>query len=85
QPVERFLPNTDHVDVSQLRFEHKGTDNFFEALRAFLRHDPDVINVGEIRDTQSCGVTVDAANTGHLVTATTHANDPVMGFRRLAS
>ncbi|HDZ3359586.1 TPA: Flp pilus assembly complex ATPase component TadA [Pseudomonas aeruginosa] len=85
QPVERFLPNTDHVDVSQLRFEHKGTDNFFEALRAFLRHDPDVINVGEIRDTQSCGVTVDAAKTGHLVTATTHANDPVMGFRRLAS
>lgn len=92
QPVERFYPNVEHVDVSQLRFESKngesagkGSENFNKALRALLRHDPDIINVGEVRDAESCSVTVDAANTGHLVTATTHANSPVMGFRRLAS
>lgn len=86
-PCERILPGTQHVDVSQYYFpESEGlTVNRFEkTLRAIVRHDPDVIFVGEVRDKESCKVSVDAANTGHLVFTTTHANSPVMGFRRLS-
>lgn len=87
QPCERILPGVYHIDVSQHHYpgDKRDTDNFAMALRAILRHDPDLIFVGEVRDKESCMVSVDSANTGHLVFTTTHANDPVLGYRRLAS
>lgn len=89
QPVERTLPGVMHIDVSQHHYNENergsDTDNFGMSLRAILRHDPDVLFVGEVRDKESCMVSIDASNTGHLVFTTTHANEPVMGFRRLAS
>ena len=86
QPVERVLPGVRHIDVSQHRYAGKpSSENFSMALRAILRHDPDVIFVGEVRDKESCTVSIDAANTGHLVMTTTHANSPILGYRRLAS
>ncbi|MBF6615620.1 MAG: Flp pilus assembly complex ATPase component TadA [Candidimonas sp.] len=89
QPCERILPGVLHIDVSQHRYNENergsDTDNFGMTLRSILRHDPDVVFVGEVRDKESCMVSVDASNTGHLVLTTTHANDPVLGYRRLAS
>lgn len=89
QPVERVLPGVKHIDVEQHRYMQvdngPAPDKFAMALRALLRHDPDVIFVGEVRDKASCMVTIDAANTGHLVMTTTHANDTVLAYRRLAS
>ncbi|MBA1280205.1 GspE/PulE family protein [Stutzerimonas stutzeri] len=89
QPCERILPGVLHIDVSQHRYNENergsDTDNFGMALRSILRHDPDVVFVGEVRDKESCMVSVDASNTGHLVFTTTHANDPILGYRRLAS
>ncbi|MDU4254439.1 GspE/PulE family protein [Pseudomonas sp.] len=89
QPVERILPGVLHIDVSQHHYieaeRASDTDNFGMALRAILRHDPDVVFVGEVRDKESCMVSIDASNTGHLVLTSTHANDPILGYRRLAS
>lgn len=85
QPVERILPGVKHIDVEQHSYGETKADKFALALRALLRHDPDVIFVGEVRDQASCMVTIDAANTGHQVYTTTHANDTVMAYRRLAS
>lgn len=87
QPCERVLPGVLHIDVSQHRYNDPALDDdtFSMALRSILRHDPDVIFVGEVRDKESCVVSIDSANTGHLVFTTTHANDTVLGYRRLAS
>jgi len=87
QPCERILPGVLHIDVSQHRYNDPALDEdtFSMALRSILRHDPDVIFVGEVRDKESCMVSIDSANTGHLVFTTTHANDTVLGYRRLAS
>lgn len=87
QPCERVLPGVLHIDVSQHRYNDPALDDdtFSMALRCILRHDPDVIFVGEVRDKESCMVSIDSANTGHLVFTTTHANDTVLGYRRLAS
>ena len=49
--------------------------NFAAALRAFLRQDPDIIMVGEIRDFETAEIAVKAALTGHLVLSTLHTND----------
>lgn len=57
---------------------------FAEALRAFLRQDPDVIMVGEIRDAETARVAVRAALTGHLVFSTLHTNDAAAAVPRLA-
>lgn len=87
QPCERVLPGVLHIDVSQHRYNDPALDDdtFSMALRSILRHDPDVIFVGEVRDKESCAVSIDSANTGHLVFTTTHANDTILGYRRLAS
>ncbi len=68
-PVERHF---DHVSQTQVH-PQIGLD-FPTCLRAFLRHDPDVILVGEIRDKATAAVAVQAAMTGHLVLASIHAN-----------
>ena len=56
---------------------------FASGLRSFLRHDPDVILVGEIRDLETAEVAINAALTGHLVFSTLHTNDAVTATTRL--
>jgi len=56
---------------------------FAKALRAFLRHDPDVIMIGEIRDQETAEIAIQAALTGHLVLASLHTNDALSAFTRL--
>jgi len=56
---------------------------FADGLRSMLRHDPDIIMVGEIRDQETAGLAVQAALTGHLVLSTLHTNDAASGMTRL--
>jgi type II secretory ATPase GspE/PulE/Tfp pilus assembly ATPase PilB-like protein len=58
-------------------------NTFAKYLRAFLRHDPDVIMVGEIRDSETAGLAFRAAQTGHLVLSTLHTNDAISALPRL--
>lgn len=77
-PVEYNLTGITQVQV------HQGIGFTFDvALRAFLRQDPDVIMVGEIRDNETVGIAVKAALTGHLVLSTLHTNDSVATVTRL--
>jgi type IV pilus assembly protein PilB len=57
--------------------------DFATLLRALLRQDPDIIMIGEIRDSETAEITVKAAQTGHLVLATIHAQDTLEAFARL--
>ena len=77
-PVERYLESAIQVQVKP----EIGLD-FAEALRSFLRHDPDVIMVGEIRDKETATTAIEAALTGHLVFATLHTNDAPSSIIRL--
>jgi len=61
--------------IRQVQLNHKAGMTFASGLRSILRQDPDVIMVGEIRDTETAGVAVQAALTGHLVFSTVHTND----------
>jgi type IV pilus assembly protein PilB len=54
-------------------------------MRHFLRHDPDVILIGEIRDVETAKLAIEAANTGHLVFSTLHTNDAVSAIKRLGN
>lgn len=76
-PVEQPIEGVSQVQVS-------GKVNFAQALRSFLRHDPDVILVGEIRDKETVEIGLRAAMTGHLVLSTLHTNDSVGAVTRLA-
>ena len=69
--------------VSQLQVNPKIELTFARALRSMLRHDPDVIMVGEIRDRETANIAVRAALTGHLVLSTLHTNDAAGGVNRL--
>ena len=80
QPVEKYYPNAKQINVRE-----DGNLTFTTALRSILRHDPDVILIGEIRDDEGCNKAVEAALTGHLVLTTTHANDAVGVIERLAT
>lgn len=73
--------NFEHV--TQLQVSHKSGLTFPSAIRSFLRQDPDVILVGEIRDTETARAAVQAALTGHLVLATLHAIDAERAVPRL--
>jgi general secretion pathway protein E len=77
-PVEYHF---DHVSQTQVAAQLGLT--FAAALRSFLRQDPDVILVGEIRDPETAAVAVQAAMTGHLVLASVHANDALAVLPRL--
>ncbi len=77
-PVERRIPGVNQVQVNT---EIGWT--FAEALRAFLRQDPDVLMVGEIRDRETAEIAVRAALTGHLVLSTLHTNDAASTVARL--
>jgi len=78
-PVEIQLPGVNQVNVHP-----KVGLTFATALRAFLRQDPDVILVGEIRDLETAEIAVKAAQTGHLVLSTLHTNDAPKTLSRLA-
>ena len=77
-PVEITVPGINQVNVNV-----KTGLSFAEALRAFLRQDPDIIMVGEIRDLETAEIAVKAAQTGHLVLSTLHTNDAPQTLNRL--
>ncbi len=77
-PVEITLPG-----INQVNMNPKAGIDFSTALRAFLRQDPDVIMVGEIRDQETAEISVKAAQTGHLVLSTLHTNDAPQTLNRL--
>lgn len=68
-PVEFLIPG-----ITQIAVDRAGKVTFARALRSLLRHDPDVLMVGEVRDEETADVAVKAAMTGHLVLASLHAN-----------
>jgi type IV pilus assembly protein PilB len=77
-PVEINMPGINQVNVNP-----KVGLTFAAALRAFLRQDPDVIMVGEIRDLETAEIAIKAAQTGHLVLSTVHTNDAPKTLGRL--
>jgi len=77
-PVEYEL-----AGIGQVQVNHKIELTFASALRAFLRQDPDVILVGEIRDRETAENAVQASLTGHMVFSTIHTNDSASAFARL--
>jgi type IV pilus assembly protein PilB len=79
-PVEFNLPGINQVPVR----EQIGL-NFAGVLRSFLRQDPNIILVGEIRDAETAGIAVKAALTGHLVLSTLHTNDAPSSINRLVN
>ena len=77
-PAEINLPGVNQVNVND-----KAGLTFAAALRAFLRQDPDVIMVGEIRDLETADISIKAAQTGHMVLSTLHTNDAPTTLTRL--
>jgi type IV pilus assembly protein PilB len=77
-PAEINLPGVNQVNVN-----NKVGLTFAAALRAFLRQDPDVVMVGEIRDLETAEIAIKAAQTGHLVLSTLHTNDAPQTLTRL--
>jgi type IV pilus assembly protein PilB len=77
-PAEIMLPGVNQVNVNE-----KAGLTFATALRSFLRQDPDVIMVGEIRDLETADIAIKAAQTGHLVLSTLHTNDAPTTLTRL--
>jgi type II secretory ATPase GspE/PulE/Tfp pilus assembly ATPase PilB-like protein len=77
-PVEYFFS-----DITQVQVNEEAGVTFANALRSFLRQDPDVILVGEIRDSETAKIAIQAALTGHLVLATLHTADAPSAIPRL--
>ena len=77
-PIEYSFP-----DIMQTQVNPKINLTFAKLLRAFLRLDPDVILVGEIRDEETASIGFDAALTGHLLLSTVHTNDSISAITRL--
>lgn len=77
-PAEINLPGINQVNVNE-----KAGLTFAAALRSFLRQDPDVIMVGEIRDLETAEISIKAAQTGHLVLSTLHTNDAPTTLERM--
>jgi type IV pilus assembly protein PilB len=71
------------VGINQVQINQKIGFTFAEALRAFLRQDPDVLMVGEIRDRETAEIAIKAAQTGHLVLSTLHTNSAAESLTRL--
>ncbi len=77
-PIEYTLPG-----LCQMQMNRKIGLTFATALRSFLRQDPDIILVGEIRDKETAGIAVEAALTGHMLFSTLHTNDAPSTVSRL--
>lgn len=78
-PVEYYLEG-----INQIQVNTKTNLTFSEGLRSILRQDPDVIFIGEIRDSETADIAVNSAMTGHLVLSTLHTNDAATALPRLA-
>ncbi len=88
EPTRKIITIEDPIEyqlkgVNQMQVNSKLDFTFAHGLRAVVRHDPDVILVGEIRDRETAQMAVQAALTGHLVFATLHTNDASTAFTRL--
>ncbi len=77
-PIEYEIPG-----INQIQVNYKTGLTFAKGLRAILRQDPDIIMVGEIRDSETAKIAVQAALTGHLVLSTLHTNDSPSAITRL--
>ncbi|MEX0701622.1 MAG: GspE/PulE family protein [Planctomycetales bacterium] len=77
-PVEFSIP-----DVNQIEINTKAGQSFATSLRNILRQDPDVLMIGEIRDRETAEIACQAANTGHMVLSTVHANDTFTALHRM--
>jgi CheY-like chemotaxis protein len=77
-PVEYRLSG-----ISQVEVNDKAGRSFSAALRSILRQDPDVVLIGEIRDSETAEIAIQAAMTGHLVLSTLHTNDAISSIPRL--
>lgn len=77
-PVEYNIVGVNHIQINT-----KSDLTFANGLRSILRQDPNIIMVGEIRDTETARITVNSALTGHLVLSTVHANDAISAIPRL--
>jgi len=77
-PVEFEVGGINHIQVNP-----NGNLTFANGLRSILRQDPDIVMVGEIRDTETARIAINAAMTGHLVLSTLHTNDAVTTIPRL--
>ena len=77
-PSEINLPGVNQVNVNE-----KAGLTFAAALKAFLRQDPDIIMVGEIRDLETADISIKAAQTGHMVLSTLHTNDAPATLTRM--
>ena len=77
-PVEFYIPG-----INQVNIRDEIDLNFAAALRAFLRQDPDIMLVGEMRDQETVDIAIKAALTGHLVFSTIHTNDAASTVHRL--
>ncbi len=88
RPEIRILTAEDPIEYvyenfSQCEVNEKIGNTFAKYLRAFLRHDPEVIMIGEIRDAETAEMAFRAAQTGHLVLSTLHTNDAISAVTRL--
>lgn len=88
QPERNISTAEDPVEinlegVNQVQINIKADMTFANALRAFLRQDPDVVMVGEIRDLETAEISIKAAQTGHLVLSTLHTNSAPETITRL--
>lgn len=77
EPVEYDIPGISQVEIDSQKIRFAG------ALRSIMRHDPDVIMIGEIRDAETASIAIKAALTGHLVLATLHTNTAASAVTRL--
>ena len=77
-PVEYRMEN-----VNQIEINSRAGNSFATSLRSVLRQDPDVVMIGEIRDAETANIACQAANTGHMVFSTVHANDTITALYRV--
>lgn len=77
-PVEYRIEN-----VNQIEINARSGNTFATSLRSVLRQDPDVVMIGEIRDAETANIACQAANTGHMVFSTVHANDTITALYRV--
>jgi len=77
-PVEYQLPGVNHIQVNP-----RAGLTFATGLRSIVRHDPDIIMIGEVRDVETAEIAIQAALTGHLVLTTIHTNDAPGALARL--
>lgn len=77
-PVEYKMDNVNQIEINQ-----RAGQSFAASLRSILRQDPDVVMIGEIRDKETAEIACQAANTGHMVFSTIHANDTITALYRV--